>query len=233
MTTTTTGEVGAAYASCRGRIGALVRAAGDNTVKASTVPACPEWSAHDVVAHLAGVVSDALAGNLDGVATDPWTAAQVEARRDRPVDEVLDEWDTGAATFESVLDAVGDPGRQAVLDVVTHEHDIRGALGAAGARDSDAVRIGLGFVAPRFVDAAAAQHGLSVRIVADDGDGTSFGAVDAPFTLTAAPFELVRALTGRRSVEQLAEMKWEGDCSVVIPAFTYGPFAPAAVPIEE
>lgn len=154
-TTTTTGEVGAAYASCRGRIGELVRAAGDGKAKASVVPACPEWSVHDVVAHVAGVVADALAGRLDGVATDPWTAAQVDARRDRSVDEVLEEWETGAPTFEGLLDAIGDPGRQAVLDVVTHEHDIRGALGAAGARDSDAVRIGLGFVAPRFIEAAA------------------------------------------------------------------------------
>lgn len=72
-----------------------------------------------------------------------------------------------------------------------------------------------------------------MRVVAGGSDGVSFGAEDAPFTLTASPFELVRALTGRRSIEQLAEMKWEGDCSAVIPAFTYGPFTPAASPIEE
>ena len=236
MTTTGSGEVGAAYASCRGRIGELVRAAeaGGSHVKATVVLACPEWSVHDVVAHLAGVVADALAGNLDGVATDPWTAAQVEARRDRPVTEVLGEWDESAPTFEGVLDAVGDPGRQAVLDIVTHEHDIRSALRAPGARDSDAVHIGLGFIGPRFVEAAAQEHGLSVRIVADDVDGTSFGAADAPFTLTASPFELVRALTGRRSADQLRAMKWDGDCSDdMIGAFTYGPFTPAASPIEE
>lgn len=236
-TTTATGQVGAAYASCRARIGELVRAAGDERATATVVPACPEWSVHDVVAHLAGVVADALAGNLDGVATDPWTAAQVEARRGRTVDEVVDEWDAAAPAFEAFLDAVGDPGRQAVLDAVTHEQDIRGALGERGGRDADAVHIGLSFVAPRFVDAAA-ERGVAVRVVSDDG--ATFGPADAPLTLSASAFELVRALTGRRSAEQLRAMAWGGDLSGtgmdmegVIAAFTWGPFTPAASPVEE
>jgi hypothetical protein len=32
-------------------------------------------SVHDVVAHLAGTVTDVLGGRLDGVGSDPWTAA--------------------------------------------------------------------------------------------------------------------------------------------------------------
>lgn len=230
--TGTTGDVGAAYASCRGRIGELVRTAGDSTAKATSVPTCPEWSVHDVVSHLAGVVADALAGNLDGVATDAWTAAQVDARRERPVDEMLDEWDTAAPAFEGFLDAVGDPGRQAVLDIVSHEHDIRAALGKPGGRDADALRIGLSFVGPRFVEAAA-ERGAAVRVVSDDVGGFAFGADDATVTLTGDAFDLVRALTGRRSVEQLRSMKWEGDCEAVLPAFTFGPFTPAPVAIEE
>jgi uncharacterized protein (TIGR03083 family) len=230
-TTTTTGQVGAAYASCRARIGELVRAAGDERATATVVPACPGWSVHHVVAHLAGVVADALAGNLEGVATDPWTAAQVDARRGRTVDEIVDEWDAAAPAFEAFLDAIGDPGRQAVLDAVTHEHDIRGALGRPGGREADAVRIGLGFIGPRFVEAAG-ERGVQVRVVSDHGH--VYGREDAPLTLSGSPFDLVRALTGRRSPDQLRAMAWDGDASdAVIAAFTYGPFTPATSPIEE
>ena len=36
-----------------------------------------EWTVKDVVAHLCGACEDILAGRLEGVATDPWTEAQV------------------------------------------------------------------------------------------------------------------------------------------------------------
>src|SRR3954462_336182 len=102
----------------------------------ASVPTCPRWSVHDVVAHLTGVVSDALDGRLDGVATDPWTAAQVDARRDHSVRDMLAEWNTRAPAFEELLDGMGEPGRQAVGDAVTHEHDIRAALRVPAARES-------------------------------------------------------------------------------------------------
>ena len=83
-------SIGALYADGRGRISDLVSGLGEEA--AAPVPACPQWSVHDVVAHLTGVCADILAGNIAGVATDPWTDAQVCARRDRSVEEVLAEW---------------------------------------------------------------------------------------------------------------------------------------------
>lgn len=52
----------------------------------------PEWRVRDVLAHLAGATADIASGNLADVASDEWTGAQVDARRDVPIDEVLDEW---------------------------------------------------------------------------------------------------------------------------------------------
>ena len=223
------GEVSAAYAGCRERIADLTGRL-DRGQAATVVPACPEWTVHDVVAHLTGIVDDALAGRLDGVATDPWTAAQVEARRDRTIADMLAEWDARGATFEEMLDAAGDLGRQAVADVVTHEHDLRAALGAPGARDSDGVRIGLGFVAAAFVDSAA-ERGIGVRVRTTDG--SEFGGQDAGAVLTGEPFELLRAMTGRRSLDQLRTMHWNGDGDGVLSAFTFGPFRPAPRRIDE
>lgn len=230
------GEVAAAYAGCRERVGGLIRAVGSDA--AARVPACPEWSVHDVVAHLAGVVDDALAGRLDGVATDAWTAAQVEARRDVDTLAIIEEWDDKAPQFEAFLDAIGDPGRQAVADAVTHEHDIRGALGLPGEQDSDAVHIGLGFLAGMLVQSALSNGGL--RLVVRATDGATYGGVDGgadpdagDATVAGTAFELIRAIAGRRSESQLRSLDWSGDVDRAISAFTFGPFRPAAQPIAE
>ncbi len=221
------GEVGEAYAGTRQRIGALV-AGLDGEGEATVVPTCPDWTVHDVVAHVAGVVDDALNGRLDGVATDPWTAAQVEARRGVPVAAIVEEWHTNAPAFEGLLDAIGDPGRQAVLDVLTHEHDLRLALGALGGRDADGVRVGFDFLGRMFV-AAAGATGHDVRVTTTEGD--DYGAAGAPVVLHGSRFELMRAMTGRRSEDQLRALAWTGE--PVLDVFTFGPFRPAAAPVEE
>lgn len=223
------GDVGDAYAGCRARIAGLT-ADLDAAGAGAPVPTCPAWTVHDIVAHVAGVVDDALNGRLDGVATDPWTAAQVEARRDRSIPEMLAEWDAQAPGFEALLDQIGDPGRQAVTDVVTHEHDIRTALGAPGSRDSDAVGIGLGFAAYWLVSSAG-ERGVGLRIEPDGADPV--GPDDATAVLGGDRFTLLRAATGRRSVDQLRELRWQGDREAALAAFTFGPFTPAPGPIAE
>lgn len=223
------GEVAEAYAGCRQRINEIVRSLGDDV--ATPVPTCPEWSVKDVVAHVTGVVDDALAGRLDGVASDRWTAAQVDARRDRSASEILDEWNENAPAFEELLDVIGDPGRQAVFDLVTHEHDIRVATGVAGGRDSDALTIALDFAGRHFV-AAAKDTGVDVAIRGDRGQ--TFGDLDgASAVVTGTTFDLVRALSGRRSLDQLREMNWTGDVDGALACFTWGPFSPASSPIVE
>src|SRR5437867_3029300 len=105
--------VAAAYSGCRQRINELVKDL-DRGGAAIRVPACPDWSVHDVVAHLSGGVADALAGRLSGAASDTWTAAQVEVRRGLPLTEVLDEWNANAPKVEPLMDGAGELGRQAV-----------------------------------------------------------------------------------------------------------------------
>ena len=222
-------EIARAYRGCRERITGLV-ADLDEAQERTPVPACPGWTVHDVVAHLAGGLADALAGRLDGAGTDAHTAIQVDDRRDTPLAEILEEWTTCALQVEPLMDGAGELGRQGVADVVTHEHDIRGALGRPGARSSDAIRVGLSFGATRLVEEASA-HGAALRV--QSTDGATFGADAADATLTGEPFELLRAITGRRSVEQLREMKWEGDVEKALPAFWWLGLHPADRPIDE
>ena len=202
------GELGDAYHGVRLRVTSLVTAAGDAGVTRAA-PATPGWTVHDLVAHLTGVTADIVNGNLAGVASDAWTAAQVDARRARDVDELLAEWDTHATTVEGMVDQFGRAGRQLVADAATHEHDIRGALGRPGARDSDAVCIGFDFVGTWLGDALDAAGSGALRVEHEDGT-TSFGAHDPTVTLRTTRFEFLRATTGRRCPAQVAAYDWDG-----------------------
>src|SRR5947208_7924431 len=131
------------YDALRSRVADLVRGADDEQLERHT-PATPEWRVRDVVAHLSGITADINAGNLDGVATDPWTARQVDARRDWSIERVLEEWDTEAAKVEAVMATLPEVAvGQMTTDAATHEQDIRGGLERPGARAYD--RIGVGF----------------------------------------------------------------------------------------
>jgi uncharacterized protein (TIGR03083 family) len=242
-------ELGAAYDQTRTRIAGLVRDLDDERTSLR-VPACPEWSVHDVVAHVTGNCADIIKGNLDGAATDGWTAAQVEARKERSMDEILTEWDEVGPQISAMLDDFpGRYGNQTVGDLAVHEHDLRGALEQPGARESDAIDIGLDFLVGFMLRTAATTSGLGpLEVRAGDrswivgtgepptGDPNSWlvavGSDEAPpepkwiavGTVSAAPFEMFRAATGRRSADQIRGFDWTVDPEPFLPMFGFGPF---------
>lgn len=208
-------DIGIQYGACRERISALVADLTDE--QASTpVPACPGWTVHDVVAHLSGSVADLLAGKLEGVGSDEWTAAQVEARRATPISEMLAAWAQGSPQFEDALRAIG--GTMAALGVAdawNHEQDLRGALDAPGGGDPAAEHTAIEGYAGAVGGGWAAAGVAPLRVEAGDvtivsGDGEP-GA-----TVTGAPYDLARALAGRRNEAQLRALTWEGDAEPYI-----------------
>jgi uncharacterized protein (TIGR03083 family) len=169
-----------------------------------TAPATPEWRVRDVLAHVVGVVDDALHGRLDGVTTIAWTSAQVDARRDRAVPEMLDEWDTLAPAFEeALLQLPPMVTGQVLADATTHEHDVRHALGAAGARDAAAITL-------MFDWMIEARTLGGAQPLAFECDGTVHvgGQGDPLATVRASRFEFVRAMTGRRSASEIEQYDW-------------------------
>ena len=219
-------DTAALYAGTRGRITELVRSLSPDKLDA-TVPAAPQWRVRDVVAHLSGVIADILAGNLAGVASDPWTAAQVEARRDKSVDEILDEWSANAPQVEAMVNDFGSAGVQMVADAVTHEHDIRGAVGQAGERDSDAVDAALQWM----VNGLGERITVGLRLEAGDQEWVVGPGEPAASVVAPDEFELMRALIGRRSMGQVTAWKWEGDPSPYLD--TFGPWGLSADPLVE
>ena len=172
---------------------------------------------HDVVAHLVGSVADVLAGRVDGIGSPAWTAAQVDARRDASIAEMLAEWHAAAPQFEDTLRTVGGPmAALGVADVWNHEQDLRGALGVAreqrsgrrahghrGLRADGRRQPGRPTASRRCGSWPATRPSLS-------GDGEP-GA-----TVTGTPYELARPLAGRRTAAQLRALTWDGDADPYI-----------------
>jgi uncharacterized protein (TIGR03083 family) len=218
-------DIGVLYGACRERVTALVRGLAPGQ-DALPVAACPGWTVHDVVAHLAGTVSDVAAGRLDGIGSDPWTAAQVESRHAVPVSEIVAEWEQASPQFEDGLRAIGGTmALLAVADVWNHEQDLRGTLDADGGADTAAELAAIdGYLARRAPDLEAA--GLApLRCVAGSHESVS-GEGTPGATVTALPFELARALAGRRTAPQMAAYRWEGDAAPYLAVLAAG--APAA-----
>jgi len=201
-------EIGDAYRGVRLRVNALVIDTDDVALDA-IAPATPEWRVRDLLAHLAGVTADIVSGNLEGVGTDEWTARQVDQRRDRGVDELMAEWNEHAPTVEAMAGEFGRAAGRLVSDATAHEHDIRGALGVPGARDSDAVALSFEYVGTSLgIELDRAGMG-AIRVHHDDTTST-FGAAAPMASLHTTRFEFVRALTGRRSRDQIATYEWDG-----------------------
>ena len=89
------------YDRSRRRIVALVTAPGvDLSVP---VPATPGWTAHDLLAHLAGELGDFLTRRFDVEEGDDFGERTVRERAGRSVDELLAEWERHRAASEEML----------------------------------------------------------------------------------------------------------------------------------
>ena len=195
------------YQETRERVLALMTGP-DDALWHMAVPACPGWSAHDVVAHMTAVAEDWAAGSLAGPPTDEQTAAHVTRFSGYEATGLMDAWRNAAARLD---DLAATNGVEPPLgDIVCHEHDIRGAIGRAGARDSAAVW----HTSDRLL--TILDTPVPLRITVEDGEYRS-GPDDKPeIELRTTRFEALRWRTGRRSRAQLAAMEWSNDPAPVL-----------------
>jgi uncharacterized protein (TIGR03083 family) len=203
-------DCAAAYRELRGRVTELVRAQTLETLD-EIAPATPEWRVRDVLAHLVGVCDDLANQRLDGVATDPWTAAQVDHRRDWSLEKVLADWAEHAPTVEAALPELPYAiTGQLLADAATHEQDIRGAINVPGGRDSAALAIGFDWGTDVIGTQLAAHESGTLTFATAFGTKT-VGTGDPQTTVRADRFEFVRAMAGRRSPAQMRAYTWEGE----------------------
>lgn len=214
-----------AYHETRLRMSELFRGLDPEVAATTRVACCPEWTVTDLAAHVTGVAADIMAGRLEGVGTNPWTEIQVSTRQGRALPDLIDEWDTAGAALEAAF-AGGTAPEQLVFDTVTHEHDLRHAIGRPGAQDHAAIEVGLGFVTQSWPRVAGTYDVPPLRVTF--GDRVMVVGEDPEVSLHLSPFEVLRSLTGRRSLHQIRAYDWGTDPEPWLPAFTWGPFTPTA-----
>jgi hypothetical protein len=203
-------SLGDAYRGAVGRLDTRLRglAATDPSSLDALVPACPGWTVHGVASHLCGIAVDAVAGRISGIPDDEWTAGQVDARLGVPIEEVLDEWAPHVATIAAGLDDRRIPP-PAAADVLVHEGDLAEALADPVPPEDgwrDAARL-LCRGKVRGIDRAGT---LTVRCGGEEWTGGSGG--DGPVAaVEVAPWEFLRGVFSRRSVDQMRAWAWEGD----------------------
>jgi hypothetical protein len=157
-------------------------------------------------------------GNLDGVGQDHWTAAHIERGAGLSLEELLDGWAETGIQIEAALDNV--PRSMAgltVADLVTHEHDLRNALGKPGARDSDGVKLTVNaYGRLKSSHLKGAERALRLRA---GGREWIAGDRDVTASVEASEFELMRALSGRRTDEEITGLDWNGESEHFVTGF--------------
>jgi hypothetical protein len=191
------------YGDTRARISALVTGL-DDTALNTMVATCPAWSVRDVVAHLAAVAEDIASGpSATGLPTSEETAAQVARFGNRDVAGILDAWAKAAARLDQLAATTGL--KTPVGDAISHEHDVRGAVGRPGARDSAAVW----YASDQLL--TMLRPPLPLRVAVEDGQYRSGPDAGDEIVLRTTRFEALRWRTGRRSQVQVVAMDWSDD----------------------
>ncbi|NYI99673.1 uncharacterized protein (TIGR03083 family) [Nocardioides thalensis] len=222
-------RMASAYEDGLRRVVALVEGV-EREVAERTVPACPDWSVRDLVAHLAGVAEDSTRGGFfpaadrawadadAAVARERWTAGHTERRRRRTTEEVLSDLAHHGRAYVAAVRRGDGPALAGppwmlsapLADLSAHLEDLREALGVPPEPDAEITRTGFGvyraWLDQRLVATGAPALGLS------DGDRTwVLGGTEPAATLTATRAELFRIITGRRSEAAIRAADWDGD----------------------
>jgi len=190
------------------------------------VPSCPEWTVRDLVGHLVGICAFAI-GRLHGWAEAERSSAGMD------ITGLLDEWTRMGARAEHLLQVRGDRrGSIMVMDALTHELDLRYALGAPlPAVDHPAFPRAFEVLLNGF-SAEVAAHNLPAVLISVDGRQWQAGIGEPVATLTGDRYDIYRSLAGRRTHEQITRLSWSRDSHRWLPAFTWGPFSPPSHPVE-
>lgn len=192
------------YRAARARVRGLAVTLTDEQLR-SQVPATPQWTVHELVAHVVGVAADAVSGRLDGVTTDEWTERHVGERRDKSIAELMAEWDRIGPAAQGTLTDDQIRGPNLAVDLICHEADLREALGLC--------RVDREHWQP-FLDVMMLRLGRELRhmsslVICDEqGRQWSCGSGTPATLLRVDGYELLRASYSRRSLRQIAAWDW-------------------------
>jgi uncharacterized protein (TIGR03083 family) len=190
------------------------------------VPACPEWTVRQTVAHMVEICWSTHGRLTGGPAAPPVPVA------DLSLVELLGEWTTIGERVERSLADSARGGSVMAMDAFTHELDIRHVLAAPPPADHPAYPGALDVVIGGF-SGSVSTLGLPALRIETPGAQWTAGTGEPITTVSSHRHDLYRSLTGRRTLRQIGELSWSGPGEAWSPAFTWGPFHPPKNPTEK
>lgn len=191
------------YRQSQGRVLSLV----DNTNAELPVHACPGWTVRNTLAHVLGVLADLSAGKIEDASSDEWSAGHIVRAKDRSVSDLAAEWHVRANTTPGIFQTLG---AVLVADLVTHEFDIKQAIGNSQGRDLPVVRtVALFYL--NALDQAWREEGIPPLRILTENTALDIGGENPSESVEMSWWETGRVVSGRRSIEQVETLAWSGD----------------------
>jgi hypothetical protein len=114
-------------------------------------------------------------------------------------------------------------GAHYVADLHAHLQDVHLTLGLPAVRDPQTVLVALDFYLESLDQSLREERAGALEIVAgEERHVAGAGAVRA--SVSGEPFEVLRALSGRRSLAQILSLDWTGDVGTIAPQVSRYPF---------
>ena len=190
-------ELFPAYDATRTRMLELARTAGSDAL-GTTVPACPDWTALQLITHCVSMPAALGAGDFPSGDINEWIDKILTDRSGRSLDELSEEW---VGANDTIAGMVNGGGAVLFDDLVVHEHDLRAALGIPDHSALDAT-----ISVPRSLDScvsALEEARLGSIEVRSGSDVWRSHDAEPGWVLEVSPWEAVRVLYSRRTANEL------------------------------
>lgn len=211
----------------------------DEAALGQTVPACPEWSVRDLLAHLTGVAEDSARGGFFAGATgawadtavaaerERWTAGHVAARGNLELGRLVDDLEReGLELVRALRSGDGPAGRvptwmfgAPAADLAVHLGDLRETLGIASEPDTPIWSFAFAQYR-RWLRARLEDRSLPSLLLTDGDSEWAVGRGEPEATVHADRDELFRMISGRRSEARIRALRWSGDPAPYLPVIS-------------
>lgn len=162
-----------------------------------TVPATPEWSVHDLLAHLTGVTRDFATGQTQDAPSRSWTNRHVHDRRRATTAEIAAELREFAPQLTA--EELDKPASAPLWDAIVHEQDLREALALERAPEETWRSILPNLVAK--LGHLPALNGFEVTTIENTW---RVGIPTTRIDFDGEDYELLRVLFSRRTTVQIS-----------------------------
>jgi uncharacterized protein (TIGR03083 family) len=177
------------------------------------IPACPAWNARGIVSHVVGTAAWITSGEPLADDVQGWIDDEVRSRSNRSWRELGNEWDAVLPVLREKLG--GQAGGGMVIDAVTHEQDLRAAIGPAVTDHTP----GLSALLPSIIEHVRQLEpfggGPGARLLTPTSDIAIGGPQIGVEAELPDDWELSRLLGCRRSAAQLEALPHRGDTALL------------------